>query len=347
VVVDKESAPKLPTSFDVAARAGVSRGAVSQILNGRVARFSEATQQRVLKAAEELDYRPSPAGAVLSTGRSNIIVVILPSSTFGPGVQDGIDHIVTLAAARGLEVVLSTPAPAPLSTVNRVLALRPAAVVDVEGVLSADDRARLNRAGVTPVPSSTTSDAVEPGGEFNTSIGRLMVRALVSHDARPLVYVGLDDQRNDVFGPARFDGMSREARARGLPVPRRVSIPLALDPAVAVVGSLAAELGSFAAGCFNDDVAIAVTAAARRLGLRIPQDVSVVGVDHTKLGQLVEPRLTTIDTHLAQLVEAVIAELPLLSDSASPVVEQSAHPRIIEPSLVQGATTYPLGGPVT
>src|SRR5215469_8760910 len=69
----------LPTSFDVARRAGVSQSTVSLVLNGKTAgRVSARTQEAVLRVAQELGYQPSMAGRTLRLGRTHVAALIIP-----------------------------------------------------------------------------------------------------------------------------------------------------------------------------------------------------------------------------------------------------------------------------
>ena len=78
------------TSDDVARAAGVSRPAVSQILNGR-GRFAPETIRRVEEMAAAMNYRPSAAARTLATGTSDLVVALVPNTTFGTNLQDVID----------------------------------------------------------------------------------------------------------------------------------------------------------------------------------------------------------------------------------------------------------------
>ena len=83
-----------PTIKDVAAKAGLSVGAVSTILNNKPSRITEATKQRVLKIAEEMNYRPNRVAANLKNNRSFTIGLIVPDirngyfSNLAKGVED-------------------------------------------------------------------------------------------------------------------------------------------------------------------------------------------------------------------------------------------------------------------
>ena len=79
---------------------------MSRILNGDDERFPDATRQRVLQAPRELEYLPSMAGRSLKSGRSDIIAVLLPDSTFASDLQDAIDALIAETGLFGLNAVV-------------------------------------------------------------------------------------------------------------------------------------------------------------------------------------------------------------------------------------------------
>ena len=299
------------TSFDVAREAGVSRSTVSQVLNGDI-RFPAETRAKVIAAAEQLNYRPSRAGRALVTGLSDIVVVLVPNATFGPHLQDSVDRITNASATAGLSVVVRFGRPDDERTLTSVQDLRPTAVVDL-GVLTASQRSQLDAAGIRTIPSAARPvvGAGEDEDPFDILIGRLQVRELVRTGPRAVVYAALADSRLDPFGPPRREGIRREAAEHGLAEPDEIRVPLDLDGAHAAVAEALDRAGDGPIGfcCYNDDVAIAVIAAVRRLGRSIPQDVAIIGVDRTEVGQLVSPRLSTISIDMPTLLESFVAEL--------------------------------------
>lgn len=328
------------TSKDVAARAGVSRSTVSQILNGD-ARFPEETRARVVAAAEALQYRPSRAGRALVTGLSDIVVVVVPNATFGPHLQDSVDRITGATASAGVSVVVRFASIQDESTLTSVLDLRPAAVVDF-GVFDPQQRERIEASGSRVVPRrAPIADGADPD-PIDIRIGRIQVRELLRDGPRRLVYAALDDKRLDPFGPPRLDGIRREARDRGLDAPLTPRIPLDVAGATAALREVLAETGSAALGicCYNDDVAIATIAACRMLDLRVPEDVAIIGVDKTAVGQLIHPRLSTVFVDQPLLMDSLVQELASLS-ARRPTPDPGAYEvdleRVVE--LVRGETT--------
>lgn len=328
------------TSKDVAASAGVSRSTVSQILNGDE-RFPEETRARVRAAADALNYRPSRAGRALVTGLSDIVVVVVPHATFGPHLQDSVDRITGASATAGMSVVVRFARMQDETTLTSVLDLRPAAVVDF-GVFTSAQRERIQASGTFIVPRRAyVADGADPD-PIDIEIGRIQVRELLRSGPRRLVYAALADKRLDPFGPPRLEGIRREARDRGLDAPLTPRIPLDVGGAVRALKEARDEAGPAPLGicAYNDDVAIAVVAAGRALGLRIPEDVAVIGVDKTAVGQLVSPRLSTVAIDQPLLMDAFVQDLAALAArraDADPERYEFDLDRVLE--LVRGETT--------
>ncbi len=318
----------------------MSRSTVSQILNGDE-RFPEETRARVRAAAETLNYRPSRAGRALVTGLSDIVVLVVPHATFGPHLQDSVDRITGASATAGMSVVVRFARMHDETTLTSVLDLRPAAVVDF-GVFTPQQRDRIDASGTLVVPRRAhVAEGADPD-PIDIEIGRIQVRELLRNGSRRLVYAALEDKRLDPFGPPRLEGIRREAQERGLDAPLTPRIPLDIEGAATSLQEVRAEAGPDPLGicAYNDDVAIAVVAASRELGLRVPEDVAVIGVDRTAVGQLVSPRLSTVAIDQPLLMDALVQDLAALSTrrgDADASRNELDLRRVLE--LVRGETT--------
>jgi DNA-binding LacI/PurR family transcriptional regulator len=307
---------KRATSTDVAREAGVSRSTVSQILNGND-RFPPETQARVRLAAKTLNYRPSRAGRALVTGLSDIVVVVVPNATFGPHLQDSVDRITSASALSGMSVVVRFGRPHDESTLTSVTDLRPAAVLDM-GVFDAAQRSRIAALGTHVVPHDLPADTTGDPDLVNLEIGRLQVTKLLESGAQQIIYASLSDGRLDPFGPNRLEGIRREVRALGLAAPRVINVPLTEAGAIEALAPIIDSRGDEQVGvcCYNDDVAIALIAATRSLGVTVPSQLALVGVDRSDIGQLISPRLTTVAIDQATLMDSFVKELAHLGQRA-------------------------------
>ena len=278
----------IATSEDVAKRAGVSRATVSQILNGRGQRFASATRDRVTQAAAELEYLPSSAGRTLALGSSDIVIAVIPNTTFGGNLQDIFEAATEELGARGLTLLLhlSTDSTAPLDRV--ITGIKPRAVISLTPFSRAELDLLASRGVKAFDPASETTQRDDP----NVGIGVLQAEYLIDRGYTRLAFAHLQDARQDPFGQGREEGVRKACLQRGLPAPTILRLAVNPQDALAAIDSL--DLPGVGVVCYNDDVAITLLSAATTRGLAVPQDIGIVGMDHTPLSAVTTPPLTTV-----------------------------------------------------
>jgi DNA-binding LacI/PurR family transcriptional regulator len=302
------------TSADVARESGVSRTTVSYVLNGKddVA-IPEATRQRVRDAAARLGYTPSAAARALRSGKSDLVLCVLPDWTIGPVIDTLLDHLTAELAERGLSVLVHHDrGPRPLAELWR--AVTPRAVLGLAPFAEADERA-MRQAGIQVVGSALDED--HHPGTFSvpqTRIGQLQVEHLVARGHRVLAYAAPSDDRLAAFADRRLAGVVRACEDHDLPAPVVASVDLDVPSAAQAVRTWrTGDEPVTAVAAYNDEVALAVLAGLRAEGLSVPVDVAVIGVDDIPAARLAAPALTTvwqaIDAQASYLVAAVLAAL--------------------------------------
>ncbi|KQS97151.1 LacI family DNA-binding transcriptional regulator [Cellulomonas sp. Leaf395] len=305
--------PRL-TSADVARESGVSRTTVSYVLNGKTGvTIPESTRQRVRDAAARLGYTPSAAARTLRSGRSDLVLCVLPDWTIGPVIDTLLDDLSTRLADRGLSVLVhQTRGPRPLSELWR--AITPRVVLGLAPFAEEDERA-MRQAGIQVVGSAL--DEVAHPGTFTvpqTRIGQLQVEHLAARGHRVLAYAAPSDDRLAAFADRRLAGVVLGCEQLGLPAPQVQAVDLDVASAAAAVRSWRARAEPVTAvAAYNDEVALAVLSGLRAQGLRTPQDVAVIGVDDIPAARLAAPALTSIwqavDAQARYLADAVLAAL--------------------------------------
>ena len=315
-------------SEDVARRAGVSRATVSQILNGRGARFASATRDRVTQAAAELDYRPSAAARTLAKGSSEIVIALIPNTTFGGNLQDIFQAATEELSARDLTLLLhlSTDTTAPLDRV--VTGMKPRAVISLTPFSQAE-RELLAGRGV----AAFDPGAGNPTANANFDIGALQARHLISRGYTRLGFAHLEDARQDPFGEGREAGVRAMCTRHGLPEPHIVRLGIDLNDAAAALDTFASPGAGVA--CYNDDVATALLSAATMRGWHVPRDLGLIGMDHTPLSGVTLPPLTTIGYDLeAAAYHLITAALKGLGEPTDDRYHADVHF-----ALIEGATS--------
>lgn len=309
-VANKETRARRITAADVARRAGLSRSTVSAVLNGNTARFPDATVDAVFDAAQELKYTPSTAARTLVSGRSGTIVLLLPDTTFGTQIQDLADRLAEDLGAAVNNVVVRFATGNMSALYGALRALNPDAVVNFGG-LSPKEHVDLSSEGFTVLPVIGVND--QTGQVGDRGVSRLQLLTIPDRANRRIAFAGLKERRNDVFGPQRYRELSAACSLDGIAAPERVLVDPAEGPWVDGLQELLERAAGEPLGvvCYNDDVALAVLAAARVLGVDVPSELSIVGMDGTVAGQLVSPRLTSIRMDLgkyADYLALVLAE---------------------------------------
>ncbi|MEV4756171.1 LacI family DNA-binding transcriptional regulator [Micromonospora sp. NPDC049559] len=332
---------------DVARLAGVSTATVSRALRG-LPTVSAATRARVLAAAGQLGYTASPSASRLAGGRTGTIAVVVPWITrwfFGTVIaaaeetlqQAGYDMLLyNLGGEENARQRL-------LRTTN--LHKRADAVMLVATPMNAADVETLIGGALTGV--TVSSGTVVPGWPCvridDVTAARTAVRHLVDLGHRRIAHIS-GDSTEELAYTAHLDrrrGYREELRAAGiLPDPRLdVEAPFTVDG-----GSIAAaELlrraplpTAIFAAC--DEMAMGAMATLRSAGLRVPEDISVIGVDDHDLAVVVG--LSTVAQPAADQGR-VAADLLLDALCGRPDAHAAATPVILPTRLVVRGSTAP------
>lgn len=288
------------TSHDVARGAGVSRSTVSEILNGRGHKFATATREKVEQVARELGYQPSAAARSLVRGTSDLVIALIPDTTFGGNLQDIFERATEELAQHGLTLVLRLATHSPQSFDRLISSLNPRGVLSLTP-FTAEERQILRARGVEFFDAAPPADH----RSVDYDIGRLQAGHLIGRGHSRLAYAHLSDARQDPFGADREEGVRDECRDRDLPDP--VILRLGIDRGEALAALDSMGQAPFAVACYNDDVAAALVAAAQVRGRSIPQEVALIGMDNTPLSQVMVPRLSTIGYPASGAAHAAVA----------------------------------------
>jgi LacI family transcriptional regulator len=313
---------------DVARRAGVSPSTASLVLNGKTASIGPETSSRVEQAAIDLGYRPNVLARSLRSQRSRTIgflsneVVTTPyAGEMIHGAQDVAnehDFVLLLGNVSGDRKMERRTIEAFLDRRVDVLiyATMYHRAVEVPAGIGGLPIVFLDAQPPTPAHSSVVPD--EYGG------ATLAVEHLVAQGHRHIAY--LDDVARPIASIERRRAYVDAMRAHGLTPDADVSCAStsvdAIDAALSLLGRDTPPTALF---CFNDRIAAGAYTAARRLGLDIPGDLSIVGFDNQVLvAEAIDPGLTTVQLpHYEMGRWATEQALALLDEkSTAPVAKQ-------------------------
>jgi DNA-binding LacI/PurR family transcriptional regulator len=323
---------------DVAARAEVSRALVSLVMRNST-KVSEQRRTAVLKAAEELGYEPHVMARSLASRTSTVLAVMVSDlrNAFFAEVVEGLD---AAAQAAGFNLILNTGGRSPSherAALRSLLSFRPAGIVLLSPVVPAsaiDEAARQCPVVlVSRTSRSSTVDTVNDDGEAGAT---LAVDHLVGLGHRRIAH--LDGGGAATAGPRR-KGFQTAMRRHGLEplIIRSEHTDTAGEKGVHELLAMGAPAPT-ALLSGNDFNAVGAISALEEAGLRVPEDISVVGYDNTSLAALRHLSLTTVDqprTEMGRLaVEALLERVR--GERTEPV----RH--LLHPSLVVRSTTTAL-----
>ncbi|MEQ7127223.1 LacI family DNA-binding transcriptional regulator [Actinopolymorpha sp. B11F2] len=307
--------PRAPTVADVARLAGVSKATVSYVLSGRrsgSSRVSEETRQRVLDAVRSLGYAPNQSARALSRRRTDRVCLVLPRLG-APYFEQLAWDLTTAVAQHGFTLVLAIAdeddgRPVIMEQLRRRLT---DGVVVAEGVhLAPDDLAALVPLNVAVV--TMTDDPVPPGIDAVRSDAseacRGAVQYLAAEGHRRIAFIGhfLSKGRRH----RKYDDYRAGLRASGLPLDRGLVVAGAASRAEAYRNAqklLAQPHRPSAVFAASDIAAVSTMWAARDAGLRVPDDLAVVGVGDIPEDLVMNPQLTTVGPTSAGA--AIVADL--------------------------------------
>lgn len=295
---------------DVAERAGVSVKTVSNVVNNHP-HVTEATRAKVSAAIEELRYRPNLSARNLKHGRAGFLALAVPAMD-SPYFAELAARITEEAAALGFIVLLDvTGGDADAERV--VLEGMRSHVID--GVifsplaLSADEIGRradslpMVLLGERPVPTGFDHIAVN-----SVAAARAATEHLVAHGRRRIAAVG----RESVKGTAsvRLRGYRQALKAAGLTYDTDLVIGVPhferADGHAAMQQLLDLPEPPDAVFCFNDLMAIGALRACVEAGVRVPEEVAIVGFDDIAETRYSNPTVTTISPDLTGLARAAL-----------------------------------------
>ncbi len=302
-----------PTIADVAHRAGVSIATVSRVLNG-TAPVDAVTAENVRSAIADLNYVPHSAARTLASRRTDTIGLLLPeiSGAFFQPMLRGVEAGVSEA---GFDLLIHSTQSRPENSPHRPLGEH-----NTDGLLvfteslNGKELTRLHSIGfpvvllhqASPTPLNIPVVTIE-----NQSGARKIVEHLINiHDRRRIVFLRGPQGHED--SSLREKGYRQALKSSGIP----------FDPALIQLGNfdreaarasmerlLAKGIRFEAVFTGDDESAIGVLLALRQAGLRVPEDIAIVGFDDSLFANALLPPLTTVHAPTEQVGRQAVRQL--------------------------------------
>jgi len=326
---------KAPTINDVAAMAGVSKRTVTRVIN-RSSKVSKATRARVEKIIEQLNYAPNRQARGLAAARSFLIGLVYDVPTlFINDIQKGIlgiiedegyELVVHACDFRSERLVDNVTRFVNRAHLDGVIVLPP--VSDIDGIGKELEKAGCRYVRVTSDVSDQTSRLVVT--DYLSAISD-MTRHLVELGHRDFGFIS--GPNSQISSRKRHEAFVQALAGHGLE----------LLPGMMVEGAYSYDSGVKAANelllhkrrptaifAANDEMAFGVIKVAHQLGLKIPDDLSLVGFDGTPFSTFVVPSLSTIirqtDAMARLATQKMLAQINAEADAAR-VIETMVSPR--------------------
>ncbi len=315
------------TIVDVAKACGLSTATVSRVLGGQSDTVAPATAAKVLEAVRALGYTPSAIGRSLRTSTTRVVVLMVPDATN----DFCADVAISLEGALqdlGLSMVLCNTAENPTQQ-DRLLAdaesLRPYAIV----LLGAIDTPKLQEMAETsrsmvfvnrrpPPPISATFVGID-----NSAAGRAVAQHLFEKGLTRCAII--HGPRVYSASRSRLEGFLSFMADNGIPPASIRQIESALTMEAGYEHGLALlrdENPPRAVFCGNDMIAYGIYRAAQELGVKVPEQLAIVGFDDNRVNAWLAPWLTTVRVPALDFGPAVASMIagPKSNDSPNEVI---------------------------
>lgn len=301
---------------DVAKEAGVSASTVSYVLNQKATEtISPETTQRVMQAVERLNYVPNLNARSLSSHKTNLIGVVIPQTEPGkafmfanPFYGELLSAIEYTARKNGYHLLLSGPQSN--QSYTNIARNRNVDGIIIVGSYPSKQLEELHQLSVPVVLIDTyVKDPVfHTIGNDDRLGGELATTYLIENGHRRIAFISGDVSEQGVM-QKRFQGYQDALKKAGIPLNNDYLYPgnVAFDYAEEVAKEMQRhgnrETAAFAAA---DILGVGLIKGLHRLGVRIPEDISVVGFDDLDLAQISVPSLTTIGQDISEKGKAAV-----------------------------------------
>lgn len=308
---------------DVAAAAGVSIRTVSNVVNG-YAPTSEDVRLRVEAAVKELGYRPNVLARNLKQGRTGMIALVVPELDV-PYFAELSRAIITTGRSHGYTVILDQTDGEPDR--ERELVMRNASAAMFDGIILSPlalSHAELEERD-PGMPLVLLGEHIASSGFDHVSIdnvgaAKAATLHLIDLGRKRVAAIGDQPYETGETAQLRTRGYRLAHRARKLKVDQSLVVPTSRfhysDGAAAMQQLLEHPAGPpDAVFCYNDLLALGAIRTVLTNGLRVPEDVAIVGFDDIEAGRFNTPSLTTVSPDKEAIAQLAIERLLALITS--------------------------------
>lgn len=325
---------------DVAAAAGVSPATVSRVLNNHPI-VKEATKDKVMQAIKKLNYHPNAAAKNLRSQKTMTVGVIVPdiNVAYFSEIIKGIENV---AFEHGYKVIICDAENREEKDYLSLLLNRTIdAMIIVTPFISNEEIIELAESGyhIGLIGRSIEHQNIPCAITDNVSFSMGIIDHLVANGHRNIAYLSGYDFATDNY--ERLEGYLKGLNKHGIPLNQELiqNGDFNEEGGYRALRKLVHKKIPFTAiFAANDEMALGVYRACEELGLKIPEDVAVIGVDNIRLAAYLTPTLSTIDqpkyTMGELIMEKVLAQL-----NQYHAIEKNVY-QISSKLIVRGSSDY-------
>jgi DNA-binding LacI/PurR family transcriptional regulator len=293
---------------DVSKLAGVSASTVSRVMTGTI-RVDGATRRRVLEAVEQLGYRPNLIARGLRNRSGRLIGLMVPEimhETFAAFIS----HVEEACVRRGFTMILGNTREDPEAE-DRVLGnlvgmkvdgIIISRVSDSSAVMGSLKRSGIAVVGIDRALEEEQTDRVLVG---NREAGEMAAEHLWSMGHRRVLCIGGPESIS--LSRERLEGFTSFFALRGVEVQHVAGEDFEFESGLSCIRRVLEGGVEFTAlWAENDLLAIGAMRELQRLGTRVPEDISIVGMDDIRTTRMVLPALTTVRQPYGAICEAAV-----------------------------------------
>jgi DNA-binding LacI/PurR family transcriptional regulator len=332
------------TIYDIAKTAGVGKSTVANALTGK-GKVSEATRQRVLLCAQELGYRPNMVARNLSQHKTLTIALVLPTiaNPFYPEIIEAVENIMREHEYQTLFCNTHGDFALGRQQMERLMSRWVDGYIIMGSSMDIADVTRYFQQG-HPIVLCDWQENESPLGIPQADVdfyraGQLAAEHLLTLGHRRIAIIVDEPQQT-----LRMEGFQSVLQTAGIPLPDRLiqlGDSLLESGFIAAKKLLALQERPTAIFATTDWMALGAMEAVLDEGLRVPQDISIIGLDDIVVSAHLHPPLTTIAVPKSQLAkEATELLLNQIDENGNEDLPES---RLVEPYLVvRQSTSFPL-----
>lgn len=346
-MVSSQNTEHTVTMREVAQEAGVSVKTVSNVVNDYEF-ISEKTRTKVLEAIEKLGYKVNVSARNLRTGHTGVIGLAVPDLAM-PYFAQLSSLVIQEAKNLGMRVIVE---PTLYSREGELNALHGSQFAMLDGLifspleLGQEDEAELDvNYPLVLIGERIFTNRVDHVATENVEGAKRATRYLLETGCRKVAVLGTHPGEQVGSAALRFQGYREALEEFGVPFDERLVVPSGMwhrDSGVQAMNSLL-DSGVVPDGvvALNDMLAAGAMYALQMRGLRIPDDVSVIGFDNSDDSQYLTPALTSISPGLEAVARMAVSILKQRIEGVAPYgAEHSGHVfrKVTSSLVVRGST---------